>query len=80
MIFFGILGYFMRKSGYEGAPMILALVIGRMFENAFRQSLLLSDGSFTIFFTRPISAVLLLVSFSLLGTAALRKRIQKAIE
>ena len=79
MILFGILGYLMRKSGFEGAPMILALVIGRMFENAFRQSLLLSDGSFGIFFTRPISAVLLLISLMLMGTAVFRKRFQKGM-
>lgn len=79
MILFGISGYLMRKSGFEGAPLILALVIGRMFENAFRQSLLLSDGSFGIFFTRPISAVLLGVSFLLVGTAVFRKRFQKGI-
>jgi putative tricarboxylic transport membrane protein len=55
MLAFGILGYLMRKYGYEGAPMVLAFVLGPMFENSLRQSLLLSDGSFSIFFTRPIA-------------------------
>lgn len=80
MIFFGVVGYFMRKSGFEGAPMVLALIIGRMFENAFRQSLLLSDGSFTIFFSRPISAVLLSVGLFLVATAAFGKRFQKDVQ
>jgi putative tricarboxylic transport membrane protein len=55
MLAFGILGYLMKKYDYEGAPMVLAFVLGRMFENSLRQSLLLSDGSFSIFFTRPIA-------------------------
>ncbi len=57
MLIFGVLGYLMRKYGYEGAPMVLAFVLGPMFENALRQSLLLSDGSFMIFFNRPIAAI-----------------------
>ncbi len=74
MIFFGVLGHVMKKGGFEGAPMILALVIGHMFENAFRQSLLLGDGSFLIFFRRPIAALLIVLSIVLIFTAAFRKR------
>jgi putative tricarboxylic transport membrane protein len=56
MIMAGILGYLMRKFEYEGAPMVLAFVLGPKLEYSLRQSLLLSDGSFLIFFTRPIAA------------------------
>jgi putative tricarboxylic transport membrane protein len=66
MIFFGIVGYTMRKFGYEGAPLILAFVLGPMLENALRQSLLISQGSFLIFITRPISAIALGFAFLLL--------------
>lgn len=59
MLVFGLFGWIMRKFGYEGAPLILAYVLGPMLENALRQSLLISQGSFTIFFTRPISATAL---------------------
>jgi putative tricarboxylic transport membrane protein len=59
MIFFGVVGWIMRKFGYEGAPLILAYVLGPMLENALRQSLLISQGSFVIFITRPISAAAL---------------------
>ena len=45
----------MRKFDYEAAPLIFALVLSPLFENALRQSLLMSNGSFAIFFTRPIS-------------------------
>jgi putative tricarboxylic transport membrane protein len=53
---FGVLGYLMKKFDYEAAPLILAMVIGPMMEEALRQSLILSAGSFTIFVARPISA------------------------
>ena len=66
MILFGILGYFMKKYDYEPAPLVLAFVLGPMFENAFRQSLILSGGSLWIFASRPIAAVFLAVSFALL--------------
>ena len=71
MLFFGVVGWLMRKFGYEGAPLILAYVLGPMLENALRQSLLISQGSFLIFVTRPISAVALGFAFLLLLTTLL---------
>jgi putative tricarboxylic transport membrane protein len=71
MLFFGVVGWIMRKFGYEGAPLILAYVLGPMLENALRQSLLISQGSFLIFFTRPISAIALGFAFLLLLTTLL---------
>ncbi|HEY2918131.1 MAG TPA: tripartite tricarboxylate transporter permease, partial [Candidatus Binatia bacterium] len=63
---FGVLGYLMRKFDYEGAPLVLAMVIGPMMEEALRQSLILSAGSFAIFFGRPISAGCILAAALLL--------------
>ncbi len=57
MILFGILGYLMKKFNYEGAPLVLAYVLGPMLEMSLRQSLTMSNGSFAIFFVRPISAL-----------------------
>jgi len=57
MMLFGIVGYLFGKFGYEPAPLMLAYVLGPMFEKNLRQSLLMSQGDFSIFFTRPISAV-----------------------
>ena len=59
MILFGIIGYFMRKLDFESGPLILAFVLGPVFEVSVRQSLRLSQGSPAIFVTRPISAILL---------------------
>jgi len=57
MLCFGVLGYFMRKLGFPVAPMVLASVLAQMLETALGQSLLISQGSPLVFFTRPISAV-----------------------
>ncbi len=66
MAFFGIVGYLLKKFRYGAAPLILALVLGPMLEEAMNQSLVLSGGSFIIFLSRPISMVLILISFALL--------------
>ena len=59
LLIFGFLGYLIRKFGFEPAPLLLALVLTPQLEAHLRRSLAISDGSFAIFFTRPISAVLL---------------------
>ena len=56
----------MRKFKFEGAPMVLAFVLGPMLEVSLRQSLLISDGSFLIFFTRPIAAGGMIITFLML--------------
>ena len=66
MILFGILGYLLKKYDYEPAPLILAFVLGPMFETALRQSLIISGGSPLIFFSRPIAVTFLVISFILL--------------
>jgi putative tricarboxylic transport membrane protein len=62
MLFFGIFGYLMQKLDYEGAPLVMAFVLGPVMELNLRRSLILSDGSFQIFFNRPISAGLMLAT------------------
>jgi len=65
-IIFGIVGYLFRKFDYEAAPLVLAFVLGPLFESNLRQSLTLSKGSFSIFFTSPISAVSIILAIVLL--------------
>ena len=64
-LIFGVLGYIMKKLKYPLAPLAVALVLGDMTERFLRQSLILSDGSFGIFFTRPIAAVCSVFAISL---------------
>jgi len=57
----------LRKFDFDPAPLVLGLVIAPTFELSLRQSLVMSDGNWTIFFTRPIAATLLAVCGVLLG-------------
>ena len=65
MIIFGGVGYLMKKFDYEAAPLVLAYVLGPMLDTALRQSLVISNGSFAIFLTRPISAAGILLAIVL---------------
>lgn len=69
MIIFGAVGYFLKKCDYEAAPLVLAYVLGPLMEQALRQSLIMSNGSFKVFMVRPISAASLAVGVFLLITA-----------
>jgi putative tricarboxylic transport membrane protein len=83
MFIFGILGFLMKKFRYDGAPLVLALVLSPLFEDAFRQSLLMSDGSFLIFFYRPISLGLMSVAIVLILLSFipwLRKKVAEMAE
>jgi putative tricarboxylic transport membrane protein len=60
MLLFGGMGFLMRKWAYEGAPLLLALILGPKLEVAFRQSLMISHGDFGIFIHRPVSLIFLL--------------------
>jgi putative tricarboxylic transport membrane protein len=62
MLIFGVIGYVFKKLDYPLAPLVLALVLGDMAENALRQSLIMSQGSLMIFLNRPISGVITAVA------------------
>jgi len=64
MLAFGVVGYLMKKLGYSPAALVLALVLGPLAERALRQSLIISDAGIGIFFTRPISGVLMVLALT----------------
>ena len=70
MLIMGILGYALRKFEFDPAPLVLGLVISPILEQSLRQSLIMSNGDYFIFFSRPISGALLLVSIAMLAMAA----------
>ena len=74
MTTFGLIGYIMKKVDYEAAPLVLALVLGPMMENALRRSLVLSDGSFQGFLKRPISAFFLISGLLILFSPLFLKK------
>ena len=67
MLIFGVVGYLMRKLDYPLAPAVLAIVLGPLTEPAMRQSLLISDGDFSVFFTRPISGTFMAIAIVLMA-------------
>ncbi len=77
VLLFGVIGWLMKKTGFEPGPLVLAFVLGPILERAFRQSMLLSGGSFDIFVMRPISGTIfalmaLLIVYSMV--ASFRRR------
>ena len=62
MLVFGVIGYVFKKLDYPLAPLVLALVLGDLAENALRQSLIMSQGSLLIFLNRPISGAITAVA------------------
>ncbi len=78
MLLFGAMGFLMRKWAYEGAPLLLALVLGPKLEVAFRQSLMISHGDFGVFVNRPISMAFLLATVIFLIFPAIRFLFKKS--
>jgi putative tricarboxylic transport membrane protein len=66
MLIFGVVGYLMRKLDYPLAPAVLAIVLGPLAEASMRQSLIMNQGGFDIFVTRPISGTILAIAIVLL--------------
>jgi len=79
MLAFGLIGFVLREMKYPMAPLVLGLVLGDILDKSLRRGLVLTDGSFGTFFTRPISLVLwaailitVLLSFSTVRSALAR--------
>jgi putative tricarboxylic transport membrane protein len=70
---FGVVGYWLLKHDFEPAPLLLGFVLGPLMEENLRRAMLIARGDATVFFTRPISAVLLSLAIILLIIAGLPK-------
>jgi putative tricarboxylic transport membrane protein len=70
---FGLVGYAMRKLDFPTGPLVLGFVLGDGMEKALRQSLMMSQGELSIFWQRPIPAVLLVVAVLLLVVPLFKK-------
>jgi putative tricarboxylic transport membrane protein len=72
MLMWGFVGYAFKKLDIPLAPLVLTLILGPLMERGLRQSLEISRGDFTVFFTRPISATLLAIGVIFIITATMR--------
>jgi putative tricarboxylic transport membrane protein len=73
LVFFGLLGYAVRRLDYPSAPLILGLVLGDSMERSLRQSLMMSQGDLGILVSRPISATMLVLAVALLCVPLFRR-------
>lgn len=74
---FGILGFLMGLYDFPVAPTVLAMILGPLIENSLRQSLMISQNNYMIFFTRPISAVFLTATIIIIIATIIRKNIRQ---
>ena len=70
MVAFGVLGYLLRKTDHDLAPLVLGFVLGPLLETHLRRGLIASDGDWSFFVTRPISAFCLALTLVLLVSSA----------
>ena len=75
MVIFGVLGYIFKKLDYPLAPLVLALVLGDRAEDAFRQSMLMSQGNMSIFFANGLVASITILALVMLFWAPIRATI-----
>ena len=73
-VVFGVLGYFMSRSGYPSVPLILGLLLGKGFETNFNHTMSIMDGGLSSFVTRPISIFLLIACVLIVGAGFRKKK------
>ncbi|PSC06049.1 tricarboxylate transporter [Alsobacter soli] len=77
MLIFGVLGYVFKKLHYPLAPLVLALVLGDMAESSFRQAMLVSQGSLTIFWSNPLVGSIVTLALVMLSWPVISLFLQK---
>ena len=61
-VIFGVVGFFMRRYGFSVVPVIIGLILGELVEGTLRQSLVIFDGNWLMFLTRPIAITFFVLS------------------
>ncbi|MFO1351810.1 MAG: tripartite tricarboxylate transporter permease [Gammaproteobacteria bacterium] len=73
MLVFGVIGYVFKKLDYPLAPMVLALVLGDLAESSFRQSMLLSQGNLSIFWSNGLVRTICALAITMLFWSPLKR-------
>jgi putative tricarboxylic transport membrane protein len=77
-VLFGLLGCAAQMFGFPTVPLVLGLVLGKMLETSFYQSLAISGGDWTVFFTRPLSAMLIAAALLIIVLPMLKRAVAAA--
>lgn len=78
MLFLGTFGYIMTLGGFPMAPIVLGLVLGPILESELRRSLIMSAGDWSIFVTRPITVVFLILSVAVAAGPTVMRWLRQA--
>ena len=71
----GYVGYWLKRFDYPISPLVIALVLGSLTETNLRRAMVISKGSISIFFTKPLSLAFLIISVIMLCYPAIKKEI-----
>lgn len=77
MFISGVVGYLLSKNNFPAAPMLLSFVLAPILEDNMRKAFIISGGSVSIFFTRPITCVLMIIFFGIILVSVLRPILAK---
>lgn len=77
MIAGGILGYLFKKMDYPVAPLLLSFILSSTLETNIRRTMIITQGSLRIFFRRPISLVLMIIFFIIIGVPLVKSIMKK---
>jgi putative tricarboxylic transport membrane protein len=78
MLAFGVIGFVLRRYGFSPAPLVMGLVLGKMVEETLKQSLLIFDQNWLLFFSRPIVVTLFAVTLVSVCTPLIARAVRKA--
>jgi putative tricarboxylic transport membrane protein len=67
VLFFGLIGYGFRKTDMPLIPMLIAFILSPMLEVKLRQTLIISDGNLSVFYTKPLALVFMIATFLMVG-------------
>jgi len=74
-VVFGVAGFFLNRSGFPSAPLLLGFVLGPLIEEHFRRALVLSNGDLSTFVERPVSFAFLIMTVLTLGASSVGGRL-----
>jgi putative tricarboxylic transport membrane protein len=74
-IVFGLFGYFARRHGYPLISLVIGLILGKLAEGSFHQALMISDHDYSVFVTRPLSAVIFAICVVMVVWPGVKKRL-----
>ena len=75
----GVIGYGLRRNGFDPVPLLIAFVLGGILEKTVRQALLIGYGSPSIYLNRPIALGLLLAAGAMLCFPLVRKALNRRL-